>query len=146
MTLFVSAEILLNSVTVEFFSAADRIHVLDGQGGVQTCDNMADLVEFSRSIPNFNLLSADAGKKDTTKKRRSQHNVSKKSSTESISREESDSGAAVDDDLTDSDLMARKLGDWGSYAFLFKAASLFVYLAWAFFNVVTAILERSSGE
>lgn len=139
-------EILLNLFTVEFFSAADRIHVLNGQGGVQTCDNMADLVQFSRSIPNFNVLSADAGKNNKTKKRRSHRDVSKQSSTESISREESDRGVVVDDDLTDSDLMARKLGDWGSYAFLFKAASLFVYLAWAFFNIVTAILERSSGK
>lgn len=139
-------EILLKPFTVEFFTAADRIHVLNGQGGVQTCDNMADLVEFSRSIPNFNLLSTDASKKDKTEKRRSHHSISKQSSNESISREESDNGAVVDDDLTDSDLLARKLGDWSSYAFLFKAASLFVYLAWAFFNIVTAILERSSGE
>lgn len=137
---------MLKPFTVEFFSAADRVHVLNGQGSVQTCDNMADLVQFSHSIPNFNLLSADAGKNNRTKKRRSHRNVSKQSSTDAISREESDSGAAVDDDLIDPDLMARKLGDWGSYAFLFKAASLFVYLAWAFFNIVTAILERSSGE
>ena len=104
---------------------------------------MADLVEFSRSIPHFNLISADTGKKEN---RGLRNDASKESSIVSAPEDESDGETAVDHDLTDPDLMSRKLGDWGSYAFLLKAIPLNIYLVWASVNVVVALFERSTGE